>query len=88
MVMSRSKCLCHCVFVENKEQTMTGIPELFSGRISVVHDVAFGHVCSAVRMNHGSRSTVLVWRLLVEMPAYTLSNCLRVLCALVSMHDA
>ena len=70
----RRKCrLCHCVLVENEEQTMTGTPELFSWRISVVYDVAFGHVCSALRMNRGSRASVLVWRLLVEMPAYTLS---------------
>ena len=66
---------------------MTGISELFSGRLSVAYGVIFGHVCSAVRMNHGSRASLLVLRLLVEMPAYTLSYCLRVLCALASMHD-
>ena len=73
---------------ENKEHMMTGISELFSGRLSVSYEVFFRHVCSAVLTNHGSRESVLVWRLLVEMPAYPLSYCLRVLCALVSMHDA
>ena len=98
---------------ENEEHMMTGISDLFSGQLSVVYEVFFGHICSAVRisnsfsgrlsvvyeavfgricsavrMNHGSRASVLVWRLLVEMPAYTLSYCLRVLCAMVSMHDA
>ena len=67
---------------------ITGIPELFSGRLSVGYKVVIGNVCSAVRMNHGSRASLLVWRLLVEMSAYTLSYCLRVLCALVGMHDA
>ena len=50
--------------------------------------MGFGRVCSAVRTNHGSRASVLVWRLLVEMPAHTLSYSLRVLCALVSMRGA
>ena len=76
------------MLVENEEYMVTGISELFSGRLSVVYEVVFGHVCSALRMNHGSRASVLVWRLLVQMPAYTLSYYLRVLCALVSMHDA
>ena len=67
---------------------MTNIPKLFSGRLSVGYEVGFGNVCSTVRMNHGSSESVLVWRLLVEMPAFTLSYCLRVLCALVTMHDA
>ena len=74
------------MLVENEEQMITGIPEVFSGRLSVGYEV-FGHVCSAVRTNHGRRASVLVWRLLVEMPAYTLSYCLLVLGALVSMHD-
>ena len=58
------------MLVENEEHMMTGISELFSGRLSVVYEVVFDHVCSAVRMNHGSRASVLVWCLLVEMPAY------------------
>ena len=73
---------------ENEEPIITGIPELFSGRLSVGYDVGFGHICSAVRTNHDSRARVLAWRLLVEKPAYTLSYCLRVLCAMVRMHDA
>ena len=76
------------MLVENEQYMMTGISELFSGRLSVVFEVVFGHVCSAVRMNHCSRASVLVWHLLVEMPAYTLSYYVRVLCSLVSMHDA
>ena len=75
------------MLVENEEHMITGIPKLFSGRLSVVV-TGPGHVCSAVRTNHGSRASVLVWCLLVEMPAYTLSYCVGVLCALVSMHDA
>ena len=63
-------------------------PNCFLGGYQLVYEVVFGRVCSAVRTNHGSRASVLTWRLLVEMPAYTLSYCLRVLCALVSMHDA
>ena len=59
-----------------------GIPELFSGRLSVGYEVVFGHVCNAVRTNHGSRASVLVWRLLVEMPAYTrVIVCVCVVCS-------
>ena len=76
------------MLVENDEQMVTGILEVFSGRLSFGYEMVFGHVCSAVRTNHGSRASVIAWRLLVEMPAYTLSYCLRVLCALGSMHDA
>ena len=77
------------MLVENEEQLVTGIPEVFSGRLSVGYEVVvFGHVCSAVRTNHGSRASVIAWCLLVEMPANTLSSCLRVLCALASMYGA
>ena len=76
------------MLVGNEEQMVTGIPEVFSGRLSVGYEVVFGHVCSAVRTNHGSRASVIAWCLLVEMPVNTLSSCLRVLCAVVSMHDA
>ena len=75
------------MLVENEEQMITGIPEVFSGRLSVGYEV-FGHVCSAVRTNHGSRASVIAWCMLVEIPAYILSSCLRVLCAVVSMHGA
>ena len=61
---------------------------MFSGRLSVGYEVVIGHVCSAVRTTHGSRASVIAWCMQVEIPAYTLSSCLRVLCAVVSMHDA
>ena len=76
------------MLVETEQCMMTGISELFSGRLSFVYEVVFGHVYSVVRMNHCSRASVLVWHLLVEMPACTLSYYVLVLCALVSMHDA
>ena len=76
------------MLVENEEQMVTGIPEVFSGRLSVGYEVGFGHVCSAVRTTHGSRASVIAWCMQVEIPAYTLSCCLRVLCAVVSMRDA
>ena len=43
------------MLVENEQYIMTGISELFSGRLSVVFEVVFGHVCCAVRMNHCAR---------------------------------
>ena len=61
------------MLIENEEHRITGISEVFSGRSSVGCEVVFGQVFSAVRTNHGSRASVLAWRLLVEMPAYTLS---------------
>ena len=65
---------------------MTGISELFSGRLSVVYDVGFGHVCSAVLKNHGSRASVLVAFAGGDAGVHA-ELYVRVLCAPVSMHD-